>query len=110
MLGDIIAGVWILALISMVFYAGWLSVTSESKPDTPQLPMEPASRSVATWLAGRPILASGSERDQVVARLKRAGQEERLTPEDMEGRIDMALRARYRSRLADLVADLPEDE
>ena len=51
--------------------------------------------------------ASDADRDAVTERLREAAGEGRLEPDELEERIDRALRARTYGELARLVADLP---
>ena len=55
------------------------------------------------------LRASDSDRDAVVDRLREATGEGRLEPEELEQRVDRALRARTYGDLAELLADLPGD-
>ncbi|MEP7026634.1 MAG: DUF1707 domain-containing protein, partial [Actinomycetota bacterium] len=54
-----------------------------------------------------PLRASDAERDQVVGQLRERFAEGRLTQDSFVQRIDVALHARERGELADLMADLP---
>jgi FHA domain/Domain of unknown function (DUF1707) len=54
-----------------------------------------------------PLRASDAERDQVVGELRERFAEGRLTQDSFLFRMDVALHARERGELADLVADLP---
>ncbi|WP_084960048.1 DUF1707 and FHA domain-containing protein [Thermoactinospora rubra] len=54
-----------------------------------------------------PYRASDSDRDRAIDELRDRAVEGRLSPETFIGRVDMALRARSRHELDDLVADLP---
>ena len=51
--------------------------------------------------------ASDADRDAVVDRLREAAGEGRLEPDELEQRVDGALRARTYGDLAQLLADLP---
>jgi hypothetical protein len=53
------------------------------------------------------LLASDAERDQAAERLRQAGGEGRLTPEELEQRLGRAFGARTRGELNAVVADLP---
>jgi Flp pilus assembly protein TadB len=53
------------------------------------------------------LRASDADRDAVTDRLRQAAGEGRLEPEELEQRLDRALRARTYGELAPLVADLP---
>ena len=53
--------------------------------------------------------ASDADRDAVVDRLREAAGEGRLEPDELEQRVDGALRARTYGDLAQLLADLPAD-
>jgi uncharacterized protein DUF1707 len=53
------------------------------------------------------LRASDADRDAVTDRLRQAAGEGRLEPEELEQRVDRALRARTYGELARLVADLP---
>jgi Flp pilus assembly protein TadB len=53
------------------------------------------------------VLASDADRDAVIDRLRDAAGEGRLQPEELEERVDAALRARTYGELGRLVADLP---
>lgn len=55
------------------------------------------------------LRASDADRDAVIHRLREAAGEGRLEPEELEQRIDGALRARTYRDLAGLLADLPGD-
>jgi hypothetical protein len=55
------------------------------------------------------VLVSDSDREHAVDRLQRAYTEGRLTSEEMESRLERALRARSHGDLRQAVADLPED-
>jgi hypothetical protein len=55
------------------------------------------------------LRASDADRDAVVDRLREAAGEGRLEPEELEQRVDRALRARNYGDLAELLADLPGD-
>jgi fatty acid desaturase len=53
------------------------------------------------------LLVSDAERDEAAERLRQAGGEGRLTPEELEQRLGRAFGARTRGELDVLVADLP---
>src|SRR5687767_10245747 len=53
------------------------------------------------------LRASDADRDAVTERLREAAGEGRLEPDELEERVDRALRARTYGELARLVADLP---
>jgi hypothetical protein len=53
------------------------------------------------------LRASDADRDAVTERLREAAGEGRLAPDELEERVDKALRARTYGELARLVADLP---
>lgn len=55
------------------------------------------------------LRASDADRDAVVDRLRDAAGEGRLEPDELEQRVDGALRARTYGELAELLADLPGD-
>ena len=55
------------------------------------------------------LRASDADRDAVVDRLREAAGEGRLEPDELEQRVDRALRARTYGDLAELLADLPGD-
>lgn len=55
------------------------------------------------------MLASDADRDAVTDRLRDAAGEGRLQSEELEERVDAALRARTYGELRRLVADLPRD-
>lgn len=55
------------------------------------------------------LRASDADRDAVVDRLREAAGEGRLEPDELEQRLDGALRARTYADLAELLADLPGD-
>jgi Domain of unknown function (DUF1707) len=55
------------------------------------------------------LRASDADRDAVIDRLREAAGEGRLEPDELEQRVDAALRARTYGELAALVADLPGD-
>ena len=54
--------------------------------------------------------AADSDRDRTVERLRDAAAEGRLTPDDLERRVESALAARTYAELEGLVADLPEPD
>ncbi len=54
------------------------------------------------------VLASDRERERAVVLLRDAGAEGRLTPEELEERVERALAARTRGELAPVVGDLPD--
>jgi uncharacterized protein DUF1707/2TM domain-containing protein len=56
-----------------------------------------------------PIRASDSDRERIVERLRRAAAEGRLEPDELEERVEAALRARTHGELAPLTADLPKE-
>jgi len=53
------------------------------------------------------LLASDAERERVAERLRTAAGEGRLTPAELEERLERAFRARTDAELVPLVADLP---
>jgi len=53
------------------------------------------------------LRASDADRDAVIDRLRKAAAEGRLEPEELEERVEDALRARTYGELARLVSDLP---
>ena len=55
------------------------------------------------------LRASDVDRDAVIDRLREAAGEGRLEPDELEQRVDRALRARTYGDLAALLADLPGD-
>jgi uncharacterized protein DUF1707 len=55
------------------------------------------------------LRASDADRDAVVDRLRDAAGEGRLEPDELEQRVDVALRARTYGDLDELLADLPGD-
>jgi hypothetical protein len=55
----------------------------------------------------QPVRASDAEREQTVARLRRAFADGRLTQPELEERAGAAYAAQTRAQLADLTADLP---
>lgn len=55
------------------------------------------------------LRASDADRDAVVDRLREAAGEGRLEPDELEQRVDGALRARTYGDLAELLDDLPSD-
>jgi Domain of unknown function (DUF1707) len=55
------------------------------------------------------LRASDADRDAVVDRLREAAGEGRLEPDELEQRVDGALRARTYGELAEFLADLPGD-
>src|ERR687895_253056 len=55
------------------------------------------------------LRASDADRDAVVDRLREAACEGRLEPDELEQRVDGALRARTYGDLAELLDDLPAD-
>jgi len=54
-----------------------------------------------------PLRASDAERDQIVGELRERFAEGRLSQDSFVRRMDAALRARERSQLTDLLADMP---
>jgi hypothetical protein len=54
-----------------------------------------------------PVRASDGDRERALSELRDRAAEGRLSMETFVGRVDMALRARNRSELDDLIADLP---
>jgi Flp pilus assembly protein TadB len=54
------------------------------------------------------LRASDADRDAVIDRLREAAGEGRLEPDELEQRVDGALRARTYGELARLLADLPD--
>ncbi|MEK0099701.1 DUF1707 domain-containing protein, partial [Streptomyces sp. A475] len=56
----------------------------------------------------RELRASHEERDQAVERLTVAAGEGRLTPDELDERLEAALTARTHGELAALLADLPD--
>ncbi|WP_283134146.1 DUF1707 and FHA domain-containing protein [Rhizohabitans arisaemae] len=54
-----------------------------------------------------PVRASDGDRDRAISELRDRAVEGQLSHETFVGRIDMALRARHRGELDQLVADLP---
>ncbi len=57
--------------------------------------------------AGRDLRASHADRDQVVELLREAAGDGRLSPEELDDRLELALTARTYAELASLTADLP---
>jgi uncharacterized protein DUF1707 len=55
------------------------------------------------------LRASDADRDAVAERLRKAAVEGRLEPDELEQRLDAALRARTYGQLDRLLADLPSD-
>ena len=53
------------------------------------------------------LRASDADRDAVIERLRKAAVEGRLEPDELEDRVEDALRARTYGELAPLVSDLP---
>jgi hypothetical protein len=53
------------------------------------------------------LRASDADREAVISRLREAAGEGRLEPEELEERVEAALRSRTYGELAGLVADLP---
>jgi hypothetical protein len=58
-------------------------------------------------VAGRELRASHADRDQVVELLRVAGGDGRLSPEELDDRLERALTARTYAELAALTSDLP---
>ena len=54
--------------------------------------------------------AADTDRDRTVERLRDAAAEGRLTPDDLERRVETALAARTYAELAGVVADLPQPD
>ena len=57
-----------------------------------------------------PMRAADADRDRTVERLRDAAAEGRLTPEDLERRVETALAARTYAELESVVADLPQPD
>ncbi|HEV2772248.1 MAG TPA: DUF1707 domain-containing protein [Thermoleophilaceae bacterium] len=57
---------------------------------------------------GPHVLASDRERERAVALLRDGGAEGRLTPQELEERVERALGARTRGELASVIGDLPD--
>jgi Domain of unknown function (DUF1707) len=66
-------------------------------------------RSRRTMREHESLRASDADRDAVTDRLREAAGEGRLEPDELEQRVDRALRARTYGELAELLADLPGD-
>ncbi|GAA0376883.1 DUF1707 and FHA domain-containing protein [Microbispora corallina] len=58
-------------------------------------------------MSSPPVRASDGDRDRALSELRDRAAEGRLSMETFVGRVDMALRARSRSELDELIADLP---
>jgi hypothetical protein len=58
-------------------------------------------------VAGEELRASHADRDQVVELLRVAAGDGRLSPEELDDRLELALTARTYAELAALTADLP---
>jgi len=58
---------------------------------------------------GSDLLASDREREHAVMLLRDAGAEGRLTPQELEERVERALEARTRVELASVLGDLPDE-
>ncbi len=58
---------------------------------------------------GSELLASDRERERAVVRLRDGGAEGRLTPHELEARVERALTARTRGELASVIVDLPDE-
>ena len=56
------------------------------------------------------LRASDADRDAVVDRLREAASEGRLDPEELEERVEAALRARTYGQLGGLLGDLPQND
>jgi Domain of unknown function (DUF1707) len=66
-------------------------------------------RSTRAMRGHHALRASDADRDAVVERLRDAAGEGRLEPDELDQRVDVALRARTYGDLAELLADLPGD-
>jgi len=55
------------------------------------------------------LLASDRERERAVVVLRDGGAEGRLTPQELEEKVERALGARTRGELASVIEDLPEE-
>jgi hypothetical protein len=64
-------------------------------------------RGEARWVGDNDLRASQDERDRVVERLRTHAGEGRLELDELEERVESALRARTRGELAALMSDLP---
>jgi hypothetical protein len=64
-------------------------------------------RGEVRWIRDDDLRASQDERDRVVERLRTHAGEGRLELDELEDRVELALRARTRGELAALVRDLP---
>lgn len=58
---------------------------------------------------GSDLLASDRERERAVVRLRDGAAEGRLTPRELEERVERALAARTRGELASVIGDLPHE-
>ncbi|HTU06676.1 MAG TPA: DUF1707 domain-containing protein [Trebonia sp.] len=68
---------------------------------------EPDGRAVVPSGGPGALRASHEDRDQVAERLRVAAGDGRLSPEELDARLELALTARTYAELAALVADLP---
>ncbi len=58
---------------------------------------------------GSDLLASDVERERAVVLLRDGGAEGRLTPQELEERVERALGSRTRGELASVIEDLPDE-
>jgi len=68
---------------------------------------EPSSRAVVPGVGKGALRASHEDRDQVAEQLRVAAGDGRLSPEELDERLELALTARTYDELAAVVADLP---
>jgi hypothetical protein len=70
---------------------------------------EPARPAVVPATDNGSLRASHADRDQVVDALQAAAADGRLTPEELDERLELALNAKTYAELAALLSDLPAD-
>lgn len=73
----------------------------------PCLPAGQRSASLATVTRIGSLRASDADRDEIVDRLRRAATEGRIAPDELEQRVQAALKARTYAELDAVVFDLP---
>ena len=78
---------------------GLTPAAGPSVPDAPRAPSAPSAPGA--------LRASHADRDLVVEQLRVAAGDGRLSPEELDERLELALTARTYAELATLVADLP---
>ena len=112
----IVVGVVVIVVLMVigVVLAIW-DEPSNNKVQVEKRPPPPPPKKVAkgppplTRWNGSPILASGEERERVVALLRLAEEDDRFDVDELERRAECAYSARTRADLASLVVDLPPE-